>query len=161
MEKESSLEGLKQKYNAFKDRYDLPLFGELNKDFQIEKAAESESDFVLREVRKYIVDKLSNYLRFVESLISPVNVPMFVFAITKTIGEREREKLREIYKRISKIEIEFIELDLEYAEEKEAEAIKRYSALWQEIKKELSDILGVIKSNWDAKADENGKGYFG
>lgn len=162
MEKESSLEKLKKDYSDLQIKYGLPLFGKLNEDFQIEKAAESETDFLLREIRKYITDKFFNYLRFIESLINPPSSsPMFVFAIIKTFGEEEREKLAELYKKIAKVDIDLIELDLEYSEKKESESIQKYFKIWQEIKKELLEVVGVIKKNWDNKIEEEKGKYFG
>jgi hypothetical protein len=161
MDKEFDLAQLKENYRKLQEKYDLPSFEKLNEDFQIEKAAEFETDFILREVRRYITDKFFNYLRFIESILTPNNVPMFVFAITKTLGAKEKEKLMELYKKIAKVDVELIELDLQYSEEKEAQSIKQYYRIWQEIKKELMEIVGVIKKNWDAKAEDNGKGYFG
>jgi hypothetical protein len=52
-------------------------------------------------------------------------------------------------------------LDVEYSEKKEAEAIKKYYEMWQDIKKEFLEIVEVIKKNWDTKIEDNGKGYFG
>ena len=158
---ESKLAKLKEDYKIFQEKYLLPNFDELNKDFQIEKIAETETDFILKEIRKYVTDKLFNYLRFIESLINPTNAPMFVFAIAKTLGVSEKEKLAEVYKKITKIEIDFIKLDLDYSEEKEANSIKNYLQLWEEIKKELSEIILVIENNLDNKNEENMKGYFG
>lgn len=161
MEDCKKLEKLKDDYRKFQEKYSLPNFEQLNQDFQIEKIAESETDFLLREVRKYVTDKFFNYLRFIESLINPSNSPMFVFAIAKTLSVSDKEKLAEIYKKITKIEIDFIDLDLNYSEEKEADSIKNYSKLWNEIKKELSEIVEVMKKNLDNKIEDNGKGYFG
>jgi hypothetical protein len=161
MEDCKKLEKLKADYKVFQEKYSLPNFNELNEDFQIEKIAEFETDFILREVRKYVTDKFFNYLRFIESLINPSNSPMFVFAIAKTLGVAEKEKLAEIYKKITKIEIDFIDLDLNYSEEKEADSIKNYSKLWKEVKKEISGIIEVMKKNLDNKTEDNGKGYFG
>jgi len=162
MEKDSNLQELKKDYSNFQDKYGLPSFEKLNEDFQIEKVAESETDFLLREIRKYITDKFFNYLRFIESLINPPSSsPMFVFAIIKTFGEKEKEKLTELYKKIAKVDIDLIELDLEYSEEKEAESIKRYFEIWQDIKKELLGIVDVIKKNWDNEIEEEKGKYFG
>ncbi len=161
MAEKFDLTQLKENYRMLQRKYDLPSFEQLNEDFQIEKAAESETDFVLREVRRYITDKFFNYLRFIESILTPTNAPMFVFAITKTIGIKDREKLIELYKKIAKVDIDLIELDIEYSEEKEAQSIKKYYEMWQEIKKELLEIVEVIKKNWDVKIEDNGKGYFG
>ena len=152
---------LKEKYRTLQIKYNLPSFEKLNEDFQIEKATESETDFILKEVRKSVTDKFFNYLRFIESILTPTNAPMFVFAITKTLGVKEREKMIELYKKIAKVDIDLIELDIEYSEEKEANSIKKYYEMWQDIKKELLEIVSVIKKNWDTKVEDNGKGYFG
>ncbi len=161
MTNEWNLEQLKKEYDVLQKKFSLPSFEFLNKDFQIEKASQEETDFVLREIRRYIADKFINYLRFIESFINPSNAPMFVFSVAKTLGNKEKEKLAEIYKKIARIEIELIDLDAEYSEEKEANFIKESSEIWQKIKKEVMQIVEVIKKNWDAKAEENNKGYFG
>ncbi len=161
MSEKFDLAKLKQEYSKLQEKHSLPSFEKLNEDFQIEKAAEGETDFVLREVRRYVTDKFFNYLRFIESILSPTNAPMFVFAITKTLGIKEREKLIELYKKIAKIDIDLIELDIEYSEEKEANSIKKYYEMWQNIKKEFLEVVEVIKKNWDVKLEDNGKGYFG
>ncbi len=161
MTEKFDLTQLKESYQKFQEKYNLPSFDKLNEDFQIEKATEYETDFVLREVRRYITDKFFNYLRFIESLLTPNNVPMFVFAITKTLGTKEKEKLVELYKKIAKVEVDLIELDIQYSEQKEAESINKYYEMWQDIKKDFVDIVKVIKKNWDNKIEEDGKGYFG
>lgn len=161
MEKVFDLSQLKNNYDILKEKYNLPSFDSLNKDFGIEKIAESETDFILREVRKYVTDKFFNYLRLIESILNPSNSPLFVFAITKTINLKEKEKLMELYKQIARIEIDAIELDLDYSEDKEAESIKKYYEMWQNIKKELLELISIIKKNLDIKTEDNGKGYFG
>jgi len=161
MSEKFNLAKLKEAYRVLQIKYNLPSFEKLNEDFQIEKAAELETDFVLREVRRYVTDKFFNYLRFIESILTPVNAPMFVFAITKTIGVKDREKLIELYKKIAKVDIDLIDLDVEYSEEKEADSIKKYYEMWQEIKKELLEVVDVIKKNWDTKIGEDTKSYFG
>lgn len=161
MEDHNDLEKLKEKYKLLKEKYSLPDFKELNENFQIEKIAEIETEFILKEVRRFMTDKFFNYLRFIESLINPTNAPMFVFAIAKTLGVGEREKLVEIYKKITKIELDLIDFDLYYSEEKEAESIKNYWTFWNEIKKQLFDVIEVVRKNLDNKQEDNGKGYFG
>ena len=57
MDKEGSLEDFKKDYAEIQGKYDLPNFEEMNDFFQIEKAAENETDFMLREIRKQIADR--------------------------------------------------------------------------------------------------------
>ena len=161
MEKKSNLKNLKQDYKKIQGKYNLPSFENLNEDFNIEKLVEVETDFLEREIRKFIADKFSNYLRFVETVLNPVNAPMFLFSIIKSIGADEKKKLTEVYKKLVKIEVRLIELDIKFIEEKEIEFIKESYEIWQEIKEDMLEILGVIKKNWDNKSEVNGKGYFG
>ena len=159
--KESQLNEVKKDYEKFRKKYNLPSFEKLNEDFQIEKVAENETDYLLREVKKAIADKFYNYLRFVETLLNPVNAPVFIFSMIKSIDAEKKKKLNEIYKKLAKNEIRIIEVDLVYSEKKEAEFIKESYELWQKVKEELLDIIKNVKDNWDNKLEGKRKGYFG
>jgi hypothetical protein len=161
MKEELNLDKLKKDYSEIQRRYDLPSFEELNKDFVIEKISEVETDFLIREIRKFIGDKLANYMRFIENLLNPVNVPLFVFSMVKVLDPEDKNKLNDIYKRLIRSEIKFIERDVEFSEEKEVIFIKESYTLWQEIKKDISRILEKIESKLDIKLEINNKGYFG
>ena len=158
---EQTLEKLKKDYEIIQKKHSLPDFEKLNEDFCIEKAVEFETEILIREVRKFVGDKIINYMRFIENFINPVNAPMFVFSIIKILDAEEKKKLSEIYKELMKKEIKFIELDLEFDEEKEAEFIKDSYEFWQGIKKDLLEIMRKINSRWDDKSEVNSKGYFG
>ena len=58
-------------------------------------------------------------------------------------------------------ELEFIELDLQFSEEKEAKFIINSYKLWQEIKEDLLKILKDVNIKSDTKSEPNNKGYFG
>jgi hypothetical protein len=161
MEKKWDLNGLKEVYALIRNKYSLPSFEQLNEDFQIEKITIFETELLLKEIRVSMTNKFFNYLRFLESIINPANASMFVFAMAKTINDKDKEKLIKVYKQLSRLEVDFIDLDLEYSENKEAEAIKRYYILWQDIKKDIFEIVELIKKNWDNKVEDKGKGYYG
>jgi hypothetical protein len=161
MEEKTDLELLKENYFEIQGKYGLPEFDKLNRDFQIEKIAENETDFLIREIRKFIADKLSNYLRFIELILHPANAPMFVFSVIKTIGSEEKKKLNAIYRKLSKSEVQLIELDIEFNEEKEVNFVKESYIIWQDVKKDVLEVVDVIKKNWDNKTEVNGKNYFG
>lgn len=159
--KEKGLEKLKRNYSQLQLKYDLPGFEKLNEDFSIEKLSEVETDYLLREIIRFISEKISNYFRVVESLINPVNVPMFNYTIVKALGVEEKNKLNEIYKKLSKVEVDLIELDIEHLEEREALFLKGFYFIWQDVKKDILEIFKVVRRNWDNKKEDNGKGYFG
>lgn len=152
---------LKEEYEKLQKKNKLPTFKELNEDFHIDKIAEAETEILIREVRKFVGDKLANYMRFVENLINPVNAPMFVFSMIKLLDNDDKKKLSDIYKELVKIEIKFIEADLEFNEEKEADFIKNSYKFWQATKKDILGIMDKINKKWDDKSESNNKGYFG
>ena len=155
------LDTFKKEYEKLEKRYKLPSFKEMNEDFYIEKISETETDILIREVRRIIGDRLANYMRFIENLLNPVNVPMFVFSIIKTIDPEEKKRLQEIYKKLIKNEIKFIGVDLSFNEDKEADFIRGSYILWQEIKKEMPGILEKAEGKIDTKEENNKRDYFG
>jgi hypothetical protein len=160
MEEKESIEKIKEKYNQLKEKYFLPEFNELNREFGIEKSNE-ETEFILREVVHFIADKIQNYMRFLENLINPANASMFTFSLIKTIDNEGKKELAEIYKDISEMEIKLIKLDLKATEEAEAEFIKYSFNLWKKIREKLSKIIESVEKNDGIKPENNNKGYFG
>ena len=159
--KEFDLEKLKEEYKEIQKKHALPEFELMNLDFGIEKISQTETDFLIREVTKVMAEKFSNYLRFAELLLNPVNAQVFIFSIIKTLGEEEKKRLSEIYKQLVKIEVRLIELDLEFSEEKEAKFIKETFEIWKRIKEDFLKIFEKVQLNWDNKFENNSKGYFG
>jgi len=158
---ENKLEKLKKDYAKIRKKYGLPEFNRLNEDFGIEKASESESDFVIREIRRIMIEKVYNYFSLIETLLNPSNTRMSLMSAAKTLGVEDREKLSRIYKKIASIEIELIEVDVDFSEKREAEFVKEIYKTWQEIKEDILHTARTIKKNWNNKSESVGKGYFG
>ncbi len=161
MEKENNLDFLKKEYEKIQKKHHLPSFNEINEDFSIEKIDSEEIELLIREVRKFIGDKLSGYMRLTEAILNPMNVQMFVYSLIKSLSPSDKDKLKEIYKELSKLELRFIELDIQYSEEKEATFIKDAFSNWQKMKKDLLEILENANKNWNTKIKPNSKDYFG
>ena len=158
---ESGLENLKKNYKPFQEKYFLPEFNKLNEDFSIEKIADTETDFLLREILRFISEKFSNYLRVVESIIHPINSPIFIFAIIKSLSQEDLESLKEVYKKLVKQEIKILKLDVLSSEKEEADYIKNSFIVWNDIRNSILKISEKIEKNWDNKFEENNKSYFG
>ncbi len=156
-----SLEEFKEKYSKLQKKYSLPTFDEMNKDFVIEKATDFEGEFLIREIRRFVGDKIANYMRLVENLMNPVNVPIFVFSMVKALNEEDKKALSEMYKKFGEIEVNLIGIDLVYSEEKEAEFVNESFKIWQIIKKDLLRIINKVQSSEEKKPKNNDKNYFG
>lgn len=159
--KEKSMDKLKANYEKLRKKYSLPSFDELNEDFSIEKLAEAETDYLLREIRRMVAERIFGYLRTVETLINPSNAPMFVFSIVKSLKESDKKTLTDVYKELAKNELQLIKLDLKYSEEKEGKFIKETYKVWEKNSKLLLEIMEAVEKNWDAKSELSGKSYFG
>jgi|GEM_PF-282804 len=159
----SNLELLKESYEVLRKEYDLPEFENMNKDFSIEKIQEEDTELLIREIRKYVSDKFSTYLRFIETLLQPTNAQMFVFSMLKTFESEDTEKLKKNYKKLAQKEIDIIELDLDFNLEKEIVFIKSAFDLWQEVKTELLEIISTVKKGWSDNSDikDKSQNYFG
>jgi len=161
MAKEFSLDELKKDYLVLQKKYNLPSFRELNEEFDVEKVAEHETDCLLREIRKAVMDKALAYLRFIEMLLNPSNAPIFFFALVKGLTHQDKRFLERIYKKLGGFEIDVIELDCSYSEKSEAEFIKKLVKEWKDIREEMLKFVEVLRRNWDQKSGKSDKGYLG
>jgi len=160
-EEKSSLEELKKDYEKLKSKYGLPSFKELNEEFDIEKAAEHETECLIREVRKLVMEKVTAYLRFIEMLLNPSNAPMFFFALVKGLTASDKRLLESVYEKLGSFELEVIELDCNYNEKAEVEFIKKLLAEWKDVKEDMINLVEVLKRNWNQKSKKDERGYLG
>ena len=161
MAKEYDLDEVKIQYKELQEKYNLPNFDLLNQEFSIEKIAETRTELLTKEIRRYIADKIFNYLRFIETLLNPANAPMFIFSVIKSLTSEDKKRLTDIYGKLSEIDLELIKLDLESSEEKDVEFIKQVYNSWQEIKRNLIPIVGKLKNIKDNNEEKSDTRYFG
>jgi len=156
-----SLEELKNNYEILRKKYALPEFKQLNEEFDIEKVAENETECLLREIRKAIMDKAIAYLRFIEMLLNPTNAPLFFLALIKGLSVDDRKILEKLYDKIGHFEIDVIELDCQYSEEDEAGFIKKATKEWKIISDNMIKLVEVLRRNWNQKSKKDERGYCG
>ena len=125
MTPENPINELIDKYKPLKEKYQLPEFSKMNELFDIEDI-DSESEFLLRKIRRTIADKIANYLRFTEIIINPSNAPMFFFKILKKLDSNDKESLSKIYESLGNAELKMLSLDVEYNESEEAKFIAKH-----------------------------------
>ena len=153
------MEILKDRYSEIQQKHNLPSFKQLNEDFSIEKIEEERFEILIREVRRFVADKLVNYMRFIEAVMNPTNASMFIFSLIKVLGKDEKKKLGEMYEVLAKAELELIDLDISYSEEKEAEFIRSSYTQWQDMKNEFMDVVDKVKENWDKEVEKGDKSF--
>ncbi|UZE93895.1 MAG: hypothetical protein IB618_03990 [Candidatus Pacearchaeota archaeon] len=155
------LAALKKEYEKYRKKYKLPRFSELNQEFEIEKIQEKETEFLLREIRRAISDKIAAFLRFFELFLNPTTAPVFILALLKTLNVRDKELVEKIYHNLVAFELTAITLDIVYNEKKEAEFIRYIFKKWQGFKKELIEFSRVIERTKTKAREKKRKSYFG
>ena len=152
---------LESAYNELREKHGFPEFNKFGRDFDIEKISEKESIFLIREIRRTINEKLSAYMHLFETLINPSAPPMFIFSALRGIGEEDKELIKEIYKELSKLQIEVMKLDTIYSEESEIAFVNKSFDRWQELKKTIYGIIERFDENMENEDSSKKRGYFG
>lgn len=151
---------LKSKYNKLKLKHNLPEFEKLAEDFDIEKITDKEPIFLIREIRRAISEKITAYLNLFEALINPSTPPMFVFSILRNASTRNKDIIKEIYKELSKIQIETMKLDTIYKEDAEIKFVNEAFSTWQKLKLKIYKLIEKLEAN-SAKEDiSKNRSYF-
>jgi hypothetical protein len=158
---EFGLDKLKKDYKKYQTKYSLPNFEDLNKFFEIERVADHDTDFLLREIRKAITEKALAFVRFIELLINPTAAPFFMFTIIKNIQPSDKKLIEKIYEKLCGFEISAIKLDMCYNEKDESEFIKKSLKLWKENEDDLRELSKIIERAWKTSSNKKEKDYFG
>ena len=154
-------EELEKQYAPLKEKYSLPTFLELSEEFDVEKLCEKSSSFILRDIRRAVFEKISAYLHFFETLSNPSSPPMFIFTILKNIEEKDKDRIKALYKEFSGIQIRVMKLDTVYNEKNEADFIASTFKDWQKKKHEILALIEKFDEKLDKDNDSYSKGYFG
>jgi len=159
-QKDKSVKELKKIYERLQKKFNLPNFSELNELFDIEEIS-FETDFLLRRIRRTIIEKISIYFRLVEVILNPSTAPLFFFRKIKKLAQMDRDLLSSNYETIGNLEAEAIILDLRYSEEKEAEFIKKIFSTFNIIKKDISKIIEILITEKNNETRETKGSYLG
>jgi hypothetical protein len=141
--------------------YDLPDLSKLKEDFDVEKVYDKDSEFLLRSIRRVMTEKLSSYSQFFETLMNPSGPPMFIYTLIRGMELKEKESVKEIYNKLSKIQIKSIKLDTIYSEEGEAKFIIETMKAWQDMKKNIYDLVEKMEKNHEGGKEVSTRDYFG
>lgn len=155
------LENLKKQYNKLKKKYDLPSFEDVNKDFEIEKLQDRERSYLLRDIRRTMIERNLSYFKFLEMFLNPSSGPMFFMALSNHLTDEEKDKIEELYFKMGKFELDSVKLDNDDGEEKEAEFIKSFYQEWQNMKNEFGSLMDSLEKIWEREVERDEKGYLG
>lgn len=152
---------LRSAYNELRQKYELPEFEKMIEDFDIEKAIEKESAFLIREIRRVVNEKILSYLHLFETLVNPSAPPIFVFSLLRNIPANEKNSIKEIYKTLSKTQVEIMKLDTIYNENTEVKFINETFNMWQELKPIIYKLIESFEESFESDDTSKDRSYFG
>ncbi|MGV8161858.1 MAG: hypothetical protein ACP5N2_00820 [Candidatus Nanoarchaeia archaeon] len=150
---------LKEEYTKLKQKFDLPDYELINKDFEIESINPEEN--VLREIVKEMHGTVDFYSRLLENLIQP-DSKLCDMKEAGNLTKEEQTTIMDLYRRCMLINRTLLLVDLDYNEKEAATAINDTYKTWQEVKSELKPILIKMRDTWRGQAKkETYGGYYG
>ena len=153
------LKELKKEYNKFCEKYSLPSFEELDNAFEV--SCVEHKEFLLREARRKIAERLEIVAKFLEELLQPDQTLANLHECRK-ITEDDKKRIFDLYRKLMMLCRYSFELDLVCSEEKDASFIKDVFKEWKELKNEILDYVKKAEESWkDVEFTEEELEYLG
>jgi len=154
------MKNIEEQYSKLKEKYSLPNFKEINKEFEI-STIENEH-FLLKEVINKITDRIDFFSRIFEEVLQPDPSILRSMYETKSFNDEERKTAFSLYKKLMLINRQSVEVSLKKEERQEADFIKKAFDEWKELKTSISRIVDKLKDSWKKEADSKQElGYLG
>ena len=151
---------MKKQYNELKKKYTLPVYKELNKNFELDYI--EDEHFLIRTIRRRIHEKVVFFARLFERIIFPNQAAMIEIYESKFFTEKEKADLIKSYEELLELDRKALLLNVSSEDKKEAEYIKLVSKKWLNLIKKSQFILDKLDKSWkDKKTDLTKNHYFG
>ncbi len=158
-ELEQEKDHFEEDYKKFE--FELPDLRKLKEDFDVEKVYDKDSEFLLRSIRRVISEKITAYSQLFETLMNPSSPPMFIYSLIRNLDEKDKELIKEVYSKLSKIQISAIKLDTIYSQESEAKFILDTFNAWQDIKESVYALFDRLEKNAGNEKESARRAYLG
>lgn len=150
---------LKEEYGKLKHK--LPKFEDLDYEFELSGANIKDKNFIIRNLRRRINDKIIFYCRIIEGLLYPNANNLIGMLEVKSFDDKEKERMSKIYKKLMEFERESLSLDVNPDEKKEVDFINNLFKEWRKFKEEMIKITRKMKESWHLEEKEEKDNYFG
>lgn len=131
---------------ARKDHSVLPQYDELNHEFEL--FVIDHPDFILRQVKRRMAEKLDTFASLLESLISPDPGSLTQMYECRVFTDAERKLMVELYRHIMSSYRLLLETDLFADDKTDAETIRKVFDMWSADKKQLLPFVKKVRDSW-------------
>ncbi|MBD3310505.1 hypothetical protein GF351_04755 [Candidatus Woesearchaeota archaeon] len=152
---------IKKRYSQLQKKHSLPTFDEIDHEFEI-NSIEEDSSFILREIRRRMVERIEEYSKIFEEIIQPDTNSFRSMSECRVFKDEDKHEIFNIYKNIMIIIRSAQIISLERDENKEAKFINSVFQNWMRIKKELMPYLEKLEKSWEKESEmDETIGYLG
>ena len=150
---------IEESYAQERKRFNLPDFNKI--DFEFEISSLEETKFILREVRRKMIDKIEHFINLLEEVLQPETTVANLHECN-FFDQEEKEKIFRLYSKLMRLNRKSLCLDLSPNDKEEADFIITLFNEWIILKKDVALVLNKMKEAWEkeAKTKENPQ-YFG
>lgn len=150
---------IREEYEKLRKQYKLPTFDKL--DFEFEIRGIEDNAFILREVRKHIMDRLEQYANYISELLQP-EPTVANLRESQDFTSKEKTEMYDLYKRLMIAHRAGMEVAIDGEERANAAYIIEICKDWDKLKKQMRTILQKVKGMWlkDTEVHRD-VGYFG
>jgi len=150
---------IKEEYSKLK--LPLPKFEDLDNEFEISNASIKNKNFLLRNIRRRVNEKVIFYCRIIEGLIYPNSNNIIGMIEIKFFDEEEKNEISKLYKKLMQFERESLAIDVNPDDKKDVEYINTVFKQWRQYKEDLIKITRKMKDSWKMQEETTKDSYFG
>ena len=150
---------IEESYAQERKRFNLPDFNKI--DFEFEISSLEETKFILREVRRKMIDKIEHFINLLEEVLQPETTVANLHECN-FFDQEEKEKIFRLYSKLMRLNRKSLCLDLSPNDKEEADFIITLFNEWIDLKKDVALVLNKMKESCEIEAEtkENPQ-YFG
>jgi len=152
-----NLEKLKIEYEKVRAKYGLPDFDEIDSEFEIRKA--DAEMFIIKEIRRAVIHKLTGIADFLEPVLNPSGHDMHSCVESKIFDKDEVDEMYKYYKQLWCHVHKAIHASL-VSEKEEAEVIKEILKAWPEFRKKAQHYTKKIAEGWAKEEIESSAEHY-
>jgi len=153
---------IKEEYDKLKGKYYLPIFEEINNEFEISTIENEE--FLLREIRRKIGEKIEEHIKILESLLQPDTVSLSDLYEYRFFSDEERKDIFKLFRDLVSFHRFSIETSINENNKKTSGFINSFWKEWPQMKSEFLVFIKKIKEDWLKETkiiDDDKGGYLG
>ncbi len=151
--------GLKEQYQKLAKKNKLPSYDSLNNEFEITSI--EETNFLLREIRRKITEKIELYVKVLDGLLHPES-DLCGLLECRVFSDKDKSEMFALYKKLMFLDRLSIESAIDEDDKKSSEFINQVVKQWSDIKKNFLPIIKKMKESWLKDTDiKEELGYMG